>query len=486
MAQDVPVFAAILKVEFPLKSGILLSRTSRIVMQHVRDLSCSCLVSISAIRQCQPYSLAPTTLSTSSSRSSNPSALSLASTLSTTFSSTPSASSILVPSPDNFSPRSLPLTNSPCDYMHSLNTKTTISLSSTSQASTLTLRVPSSSAYEPTSDSSSSTYSSSPSSWRHPLTSTALPTGADKTVSTAGSSLSSPSECDFTFAGSSLTRPLPTASFLTIPVSTASLSTAPSSSGPTSSTTPLTSTSTLTSDAVSTAFPFSSPQYQQSTPIPSASTGPFSGFTPTASSSIIDTLTGSVPTASLLTAFSSTDSPLSADAASRTLSVFIALGPLFRPLTSPSSAEAFATSSTALSPAATLADFATVSCNSSDVGNPAVDPSVRWAEAKCDDTWSTVTHDWTAASGAQSLDFVQFVSEYWKGPQQWNCGKIGEDPCGGGPGDCGEMDVKGPIGTPNTPAGWVILQSFTNFHNVSPVSQNTPFILFSAQPTVSG
>ena len=85
--------------------------------------------------------------------------------------------------------------------------------------------------------------------------------------------------------------------------------------------------------------------------------------------------------------------------------------------------------------------------------------------------------------GAQNLIFVQYVSEYWNGPQQWNCGKMGEDPCGGGPGDCGDMDDEGPIGTPDMPAGWLILQSFTNFHNVSSVSPSIHSSLFLAGPS---
>ncbi len=62
---------------------------------------------------------------------------------------------------------------------------------------------------------------------------------------------------------------------------------------------------------------------------------------------------------------------------------------------------------------------------------------------------------------------------------------MGEDPCGGGPGDCGDMDDKGPIGTPNMPAGWLFLQSFTNFHNVSSFSRSVLVILIPCQPTVS-
>ena len=63
---------------------------------------------------------------------------------------------------------------------------------------------------------------------------------------------------------------------------------------------------------------------------------------------------------------------------------------------------------------------------------------------------------------------------------------MGEDPCGGGPGDCGDMDDKGPIATPDMPAGWLILQSFTTFHNVSSFSRSVLVILIPCQPTVLG
>ena len=279
------------------------------------------------------------------------------------------------------------------------------------------------------------------------------------------------------------------------------------------SSTPLTSTFPLSANALSTASLFSSTRYQQSTSAPLAGTDSFTGFTGTAST--IDTSTGLAPTGSLLTAFSSMGSLSSAAVASTILSAGSASISVSLPMTSPS-AETFASSeasyswsstrsvisaafsstadpsslsqfssSTSPSATATLADFETVICNSSDVGNPAADPSVRWAEAKCDDAWAAVTQDWTTVPGAQSLIFVQYVSEYWDGPQQWNCGKMGEDPCGGGPGDCGDMDDIGPVGTPNMPAGWLFLQSFTNFHNVSIFSRSVLVILISCQPTIS-
>ena len=80
--------------------------------------------------------------------------------------------------------------------------------------------------------------------------------------------------------------------------------------------------------------------------------------------------------------------------------------------------------------------------------------------------------------GAQSLEFVQYFRVLER-TATVELRQDDEDPYGGGPGDCGDMDVKGPIGTPNTPAGWMILHSFKSLHNVSFVSRNIRVILFS-------
>ena len=54
----------------------------------------------------------------------------------------------------------------------------------------------------------------------------------------------------------------------------------------------------------------------------------------------------------------------------------------------------------------------------------------------------------------------------WNGPEGWNCGLMGSDPCGAGPGSCGDKNDRGDV---NNPGGWMILQSFTTFHNVSQI-----------------
>ena len=41
---------------------------------------------------------------------------------------------------------------------------------------------------------------------------------------------------------------------------------------------------------------------------------------------------------------------------------------------------------------------------------------------------------------------------------------MGSDPCGAGPRSCGDISERGDV---DNPAGWIILQSFTTFHNVS-------------------
>ena len=41
---------------------------------------------------------------------------------------------------------------------------------------------------------------------------------------------------------------------------------------------------------------------------------------------------------------------------------------------------------------------------------------------------------------------------------------MGSDPCGAGSGSCGDKSERRDV---DNPAGWMILQSFTMFHNVS-------------------
>ncbi len=56
------------------------------------------------------------------------------------------------------------------------------------------------------------------------------------------------------------------------------------------------------------------------------------------------------------------------------------------------------------------------------------------------------------------------VSHYFNAPEEWDCGKMGSDPCGACLGSCGDTNERGNV---DNPAGWMILQSTTTFHDVS-------------------
>ena len=92
------------------------------------------------------------------------------------------------------------------------------------------------------------------------------------------------------------------------------------------------------------------------------------------------------------------------------------------------------------------------------------DPALRWSEADCNDAWTAVVRYWNEDPASQGLGFVPAVSHYFNAPEGWDCGKMGSDPCGAGPGSCGDKNERGDV---NNPAGWMILQSFTTLHNVS-------------------
>ncbi len=110
-------------------------------------------------------------------------------------------------------------------------------------------------------------------------------------------------------------------------------------------------------------------------------------------------------------------------------------------------------------------NFSNVLCRDGDVGNPAASAALRWSEADVSDAWEAVERYWNENPASAGLNFVQAVSHYWNGPESWNCGAVGSDPCDSAPQSCGDKskadkDI-------DTPAGWMILQSFSTIHNVS-------------------
>ena len=109
-------------------------------------------------------------------------------------------------------------------------------------------------------------------------------------------------------------------------------------------------------------------------------------------------------------------------------------------------------------------NWSTVKCSNDVVGDPRGTPELRWSEADAEDAWTAVARFWNEDPASQGLPFVQVVSNFWHGPEGWNCGKMGTDPCDAGPGSCGDSSERGDV---DTPAGWMILQSFTTLHNVA-------------------
>ena len=110
-------------------------------------------------------------------------------------------------------------------------------------------------------------------------------------------------------------------------------------------------------------------------------------------------------------------------------------------------------------------NFSDVLCSDGDIGNPAASAALRWSEADVSDAWDAVERYWNENPASAGLNFVQAVSHYWNGPESWNCGAVGSDPCDSAPQSCGDKskadkDI-------DTPAGWMILQSFSTIHNVS-------------------
>lgn len=126
---------------------------------------------------------------------------------------------------------------------------------------------------------------------------------------------------------------------------------------------------------------------------------------------------------------------------------------------------AFAKIDPTLTGAGTLqGNYVNVLCSDGVVGDPTASPDQRWSEADVDHAWTAVARFWNEDPASQGLPFVQTVSHFWHGPEQWDCGKMGSDPCGAGPGSCGDKTGRGDT---TIPAAWLILQSFTTIHNVS-------------------
>lgn len=101
-----------------------------------------------------------------------------------------------------------------------------------------------------------------------------------------------------------------------------------------------------------------------------------------------------------------------------------------------------------------------VSCSDSSIANAAAPPASRWEAADTDDAWNAALAAWNSQqsqSGGSSLPFSAFISNFFHGPEGWNCQDVGNVPCSTVV-QCDQVDH---------PAGFLILNSFSAVHQVS-------------------
>lgn len=76
----------------------------------------------------------------------------------------------------------------------------------------------------------------------------------------------------------------------------------------------------------------------------------------------------------------------------------------------------------------------TVQCSQSPITDAAAPAASRWVAADVDNAWNAAVAAWqnyTAASGASRLNLPEFISNYFNGPEGWNCQDEGNIPCSG-------------------------------------------------------
>ncbi|KAJ5389250.1 uncharacterized protein N7496_000318 [Penicillium cataractarum] len=96
-----------------------------------------------------------------------------------------------------------------------------------------------------------------------------------------------------------------------------------------------------------------------------------------------------------------------------------------------------------------------ISC--SEVGDPTVDSATRWQKSGADNALiKAIQYYHNQSSQAGSQTFSRAVSHYFNGPENYDC-QLVDSPCNAGVSKCE---------TVTSPAGWLILNSFANFHNL--------------------
>ncbi|KAJ5189549.1 hypothetical protein N7491_005879 [Penicillium cf. griseofulvum] len=64
-----------------------------------------------------------------------------------------------------------------------------------------------------------------------------------------------------------------------------------------------------------------------------------------------------------------------------------------------------------------------------NITDATLDPTSRWNAANADDALKSALDAWTTSGPATGLGFPEFISNYFSGPDNWNCADIGNTAC---------------------------------------------------------
>jgi hypothetical protein len=72
-----------------------------------------------------------------------------------------------------------------------------------------------------------------------------------------------------------------------------------------------------------------------------------------------------------------------------------------------------------------------VQCSDSTITDVLADPSARWAAADTSTAWSAAVVAWNTylSSPGQVLGFPEFISNFFQGPEGWDCANIQNTEC---------------------------------------------------------
>ncbi|RDW73504.1 hypothetical protein BP6252_07411 [Coleophoma cylindrospora] len=101
----------------------------------------------------------------------------------------------------------------------------------------------------------------------------------------------------------------------------------------------------------------------------------------------------------------------------------------------------------------------TVPCSQSPISDAGASALDRWTAADTNTSWVAALAAWSNYSPSAldtQLTFPEFISNFYEGPEQWNCQDIGNVACSVTV-QCDETDV---------PAGFLILNSFSRVHQI--------------------